>query len=111
MITGAAHASTVVGLVYIAAFAPDEGETLSSMWAVTDPAPGLASIGHAFDDDFLWHGQDTFHDSFCQDLDDTESMVMATSQRPTARRASTISPGGQHGEPSQAGTRSRPRTA
>jgi pimeloyl-ACP methyl ester carboxylesterase len=37
VITGAGHASNVVGLVYIAAFAPDEGETLSSMWAGTDP--------------------------------------------------------------------------
>jgi pimeloyl-ACP methyl ester carboxylesterase len=86
VITGAGHASNVVGLVYIAAFAPDKGESLSSMWAETDPAPGLASVGPAFDDDFLWHRQDTFHNSFCQDLDDTESLVMATSQRPTARR-------------------------
>ena len=30
--------------------------------------------------------QDTFHDAFCQDLDDTESLVMATTQRPLARR-------------------------
>jgi hypothetical protein len=44
------------------------------------------SIAPAFDEDFLWHGQDTFHDSFCQDLDKTESMVLATSERPTARR-------------------------
>jgi len=51
-----------------------------------DPAPGLASIGPAYDDGFLWHDQDTFHDSFCQDLDHTESMVLATTQRPTARR-------------------------
>jgi pimeloyl-ACP methyl ester carboxylesterase len=86
VITGAGHAANVLGLVYIAAFAPDEGETLNSMWAETDPAPGLASIGRAFDDGFLWHGQETFHDSFCQDLDDIESLVMATSQRPTARR-------------------------
>jgi pimeloyl-ACP methyl ester carboxylesterase len=35
---------------------------------------------------FLWHRQDTFHDAFCQDLDDTESLVMATTQRPLARR-------------------------
>jgi pimeloyl-ACP methyl ester carboxylesterase len=86
VITGAGHASNVVALVYIAAFAPDEGESLSSMWAGADVAPGLASIGDAFEDGFLWHGQDTFHDSFCQDLDDTESMVMAASQTPTARR-------------------------
>jgi hypothetical protein len=56
------------------------------VWGGTDPAPALASISPAFDDDFLWHRQDTFHDSFCQDLDDTESLIMATTQRPTARR-------------------------
>jgi pimeloyl-ACP methyl ester carboxylesterase len=86
VITGAGHASNVVGLVYIAAFAPEEGESLSRLWAGPDPAPGLASVSPAFDDDFLWHRQDTFHDSFCHDLDDTESLVMATTQRPTARR-------------------------
>jgi pimeloyl-ACP methyl ester carboxylesterase len=86
VITGAGHGANVVGLVYLAAFAPDEGEAVNGIWAATDPAPGLASIRPAFDDAFLWHGQDTFHDSFCQDLDDTESLVMATSQRPTARR-------------------------
>jgi pimeloyl-ACP methyl ester carboxylesterase len=86
VITGAGHASNVVGLVYIAAFAPGEGESLNSILARTVPLPGAASISPAFDDDFLWHSQDTFHDSFCQDLDDTESLVMATTQRPLARR-------------------------
>ena len=86
VITGAGHASNVVGLVYIAAFALEEGESLSSILAVTVPPPGAASVTPAFDDDFLWHSQDTFHDSFCHDLDDTESLVMATTQRPLARR-------------------------
>jgi pimeloyl-ACP methyl ester carboxylesterase len=86
VITGAGHASSVVGLVYIAAFAPEEGESLNSILARTVPPPGAASVGPAFDDDFLWHGQDTFHASFCQDLEATEAMVLATSQRPTARR-------------------------
>jgi pimeloyl-ACP methyl ester carboxylesterase len=56
------------------------------MLAGSDPAPGLASISTAFDDDFLWHRQDTFHDAFCQDIDDTEAIIMATTQRPLARR-------------------------
>jgi pimeloyl-ACP methyl ester carboxylesterase len=90
VITGAGHASNVVGLVYIAAFAPEQGESLSSMWGGTDPAPRLASVSPAFDDDFLWHGQDTFHESFCQDLDDPESLVMATSQRPTGQPATAV---------------------
>lgn len=86
VITGAGRASNVVGLVYLAGFAPAQGETLKDVLATGDRAPGLASISPAFDDDFLWHRQDTFHDAFCHDLDETESLVMATTQRPLARR-------------------------
>src|SRR5271155_2556464 len=74
VITGAGRATNVVGLVYLAAFAPAQGESLNSILASSDPAPGLASISPAFDDDLLWHRQDT------------ESLVMATTQRPLARR-------------------------
>jgi pimeloyl-ACP methyl ester carboxylesterase len=86
VITGAGRATNVVGLVYLAAFAPAHGESLNSILAGSDPGPGLASISAAYDDDFLWHRQDTFHDAFCQDLDDTESLIMAATQRPLARR-------------------------
>jgi pimeloyl-ACP methyl ester carboxylesterase len=86
VITGAGRATNVVGLVYLAAFAPEQGESLNSIVASSDPAPGLANISPAFDNDLLWRRQDTFHDAFCQDLDDTESLVMATTQRPLARR-------------------------
>jgi pimeloyl-ACP methyl ester carboxylesterase len=86
VITGAGRATNVVGLVYLAAFAPAQGESLNTILGSGPPAPGLASISPAFDDDFVWHRQDTFHDSFCQDLDETESLVMATTQRPLARR-------------------------
>jgi pimeloyl-ACP methyl ester carboxylesterase len=41
VITGAGHATNVVGLVYIA-FAPDEGESPNSILARTDPSPGVA---------------------------------------------------------------------
>jgi pimeloyl-ACP methyl ester carboxylesterase len=86
VITGAGRATNVVGLVYLAGFAPAQGESLNSIFAGGPPAPGLASISPAFDDDFLWHRQETFHDSFCQDLDETESLIMAATQRPLARR-------------------------
>jgi hypothetical protein len=49
----------------IAAFAPAQGESVNSILANCDAPPGWAGIGPAFDDDFLWHRQDTFHDSFC----------------------------------------------
>ncbi|MFG1932163.1 alpha/beta hydrolase [Mycobacterium sp. NPDC048908] len=86
VITGAGRAPNVVGLVYLAAFAPAQGESLTSILSCSDPAPGSASISAAFDEEFLWHRQDTFHDAFCQDLDNTESLIMATTQRPLARR-------------------------
>src|SRR6201993_3877668 len=85
VITGAGRATNVIGLVYLAAFAPAQGESVKSIFASREPAPGLASISPASDDDFLWHRQDTFHDAFCQDLDDTESLIMAATQRPLAR--------------------------
>jgi pimeloyl-ACP methyl ester carboxylesterase len=53
VITGAGRATNVVGLVYLAAFAPAQGESLNSILARSDPTPGLASISPAFDDDFL----------------------------------------------------------
>jgi pimeloyl-ACP methyl ester carboxylesterase len=86
VITGAGQATNVVGLVYIAAFAPAQGESVNSILAQGDAPPGWSSIGPAFGDEFLWHRQETFHDSFCQDLDVVESLVMATTQRPLARR-------------------------
>jgi hypothetical protein len=59
---------------------------------------------------FLWHRQDTFHDAFCQDLDDTESLVMATTQRPLARRCFDDVTGEPAWNTKQAGIRSRPKT-
>ncbi|AQA23060.1 alpha/beta hydrolase family protein [Rhodococcus sp. MTM3W5.2] len=40
VITGAGHAANVVGLVYISAFAPDEGDSLGSIFARTDQPAG-----------------------------------------------------------------------
>ena len=40
VITGAGHASNVAGLVYIAAFAPDQGESVSRLVG-PHPAPGM----------------------------------------------------------------------
>ena len=85
VITGAGHTPNVVGLVYIAAFAPDEGESINSIFAREDPPPGAANI-HPDKDGFLWIDQDKFRESFCQDLDETESLVMAVTQKPIAAR-------------------------
>ena len=85
VITGAGHQRNVAGLVYIAAFAPDEGESLASIFARREPPPGAAAI-LPDNDGFLWLSQETFRENFGQDLGEAEALVMAVAQKPIAAR-------------------------
>jgi pimeloyl-ACP methyl ester carboxylesterase len=83
VISGAGHAANVVGLVYIAAFAPDEGENLGTLLAHSgQPIPDGLLKPDA--DAFLWIDFDAFHPGFCQDLDATDALVLARTQKPIA---------------------------
>ncbi|GAB2546380.1 alpha/beta hydrolase [Rhodanobacter koreensis] len=79
VITEAGNQPNVVGLVYIAAFAPDAGESPGAISAKHPPQafPNLAPD----DDGYLWVKQDKFHESFCQDLSADEGLVMAVTQK------------------------------
>jgi pimeloyl-ACP methyl ester carboxylesterase len=85
VISGARHAPNVVGLVYIAAFAPDAGDSLGSIFARRAPPSGAANI-RPDKYGFLWIAPDKFRESFCQDLDQSEALVMALAQKPIAAR-------------------------
>jgi pimeloyl-ACP methyl ester carboxylesterase len=79
VITEAGDLPNVVGLVYIAAFAPDSGEGLG---AITEQMPPAAVANIAPDSDgYVWIAQDKFHESFCQDLPADEALVMAVTQK------------------------------
>lgn len=79
VITEAGHLPNVAGLVYIAAFAPDAGE---SPGAITQQHPPAAAANLAPDSDgYLWLRADKFHESFCQDLGADEALVMAVTQK------------------------------
>ena len=79
VITQAGNQPNVVGLVYIAAFAPDQGESPGGITQEHLPAaaPNLAPDS----DGFLWLKADKFHESFCQDLPADEALVMAVTQK------------------------------
>ena len=84
VITGAGLTPNVVGLVYLAGPALDEGESLRSLWARRAPPEGAANIRED-EYGFLWIATEKFHETFCHDLDDkTESLVWALTQKPTA---------------------------
>ncbi len=76
-----ANASNVVGLVYISAFAPDEGEVLGELNGRMPAAPGQANLRpDAYG--FLWIDPKAFPESFAQDIDPTAARVMAAVQKP-----------------------------
>lgn len=79
VITEAGDLPNVRGLVYVAAFAPDAGESPGSISQANPPEafPNLAPDS----DGYLWIKQDKFRESFCQDLPEDEAMVMAVTQK------------------------------
>jgi pimeloyl-ACP methyl ester carboxylesterase len=93
VITNAAtSANNVVGLVYVAAFAPDEGETLSGIESDSkDSVLNTALMQLQYP---TGEGEETavefaidpakFHDAFAADLPAEQTAVMAATQRPVA---------------------------
>jgi pimeloyl-ACP methyl ester carboxylesterase len=79
VITKAGDLPNVIGLVYVAAFAPDAGESLAQIgeW---QPAAAVANVAPD-SDGYVWIKQDKFHESFCQDLSADEALVMAVTQK------------------------------
>lgn len=68
----------VTGLVYVAAFAPDEGQTLSNLIDITKLPPGFLQ----FDKGFAYINPAMFHEGFAQDVTPIEADVMAIIQKP-----------------------------
>jgi pimeloyl-ACP methyl ester carboxylesterase len=80
VITEAGNQPNVVGLVYIAAFAPDAGESLLDVGAAFPPPPGVANAAPD-SDGFVWINPAKFRESFCQDVTADEALVMAVTQK------------------------------
>ncbi len=77
----------VVGLVYIAGFGLDEGESIGALLKQGPPTPALA---HLIIDDqgFAWIPEDDFVNHFAADVDPVQAKVMYAVQQPLA--ASTL---------------------
>jgi pimeloyl-ACP methyl ester carboxylesterase len=79
VLSEAGNLPNVVGLVFVAAFAPDTGESLATISARGE-GPGGANVAPD-SDGFLWINPAKFQESFCQDVDDDEALVMAVTQK------------------------------
>ncbi len=94
VVTEAGTHPKVAALVYIAAFAPDEGESVNTL--IADPPPG-APVPPILppQDGFLFLDREKFHASFAGDLSAEQAAFMADSQVPWGVDAL----GGTVGEP------------
>ena len=81
VITEAGNDPKVVRLVYIAAFAPDKGESVAAL--IKDPPPG-APVPPILppQDGYLFLDKAKFADSFAADVDAEQAAFMADSQVP-----------------------------
>ncbi|MCE0762285.1 alpha/beta hydrolase [Pseudonocardia kujensis] len=74
-------APNVVGLVYIAAFGLDEGESIGKLLAQGPPGPALAHL-QVDEQGFAWLPEDDFVNHFAADVDPTKARVMYAVQQP-----------------------------
>jgi pimeloyl-ACP methyl ester carboxylesterase len=83
-----ANAPNVAGLVYIAAFGLDEGESLGALLSQGPVTPALA---HLFTDarGYGWLSPDDFVNHFAGDLDPAHARVLYAVQQPLASSAFT----------------------
>jgi pimeloyl-ACP methyl ester carboxylesterase len=80
VITNAAYNNpNVTGLVYVAAFAPDEGESLGTFVTPAMLPPGILILDSA---GLSYLNPDMFHDAFAQDVNMTEADILAIAQKP-----------------------------
>jgi pimeloyl-ACP methyl ester carboxylesterase len=82
-----ANARNVAGLVYIAAFGLDEGESIGALLAQGPPTPALANLDIDAQG-FAWLPENDFVKHFAAGVDPVEARVMHAVQQPLA--ASTL---------------------
>jgi pimeloyl-ACP methyl ester carboxylesterase len=81
VITEAGNDPNVAGLVYITAFAPDEGESVNTLVSKAPPGTPVPPF-LPLKDGYLFLDRDKFHASFAGDVDADTAAFMADSQVP-----------------------------
>jgi pimeloyl-ACP methyl ester carboxylesterase len=101
VITEAGNNPKVAGLVYVAAFAPDEGETLAGMAQKFPPPPGFSEIRPIADGYLLLTAKGVF-ENFGQDLSPEDKDLVFATQGATqgAILGTTITKAAWHNKPS-----------
>src|SRR5271156_5390477 len=88
-VIGLARPARVKALVYITAFAPDEGEKLTDLFFRAEPHPKAPKLGPD-SDNLLWLPDDAFPNAFAQNASADDLTVLAAVQRPLRFSCMTV---------------------
>jgi pimeloyl-ACP methyl ester carboxylesterase len=80
-VIAAAHHDRVKSLVYVAAFAPDEGETVADVFFKGEPHPEAPHL-KPDQDGLIWMSSDGFRDAVAQNASMDQLTIMTAIQRP-----------------------------
>ena len=92
-----ADAGEITGLVYVAGFAPEPGEscfTLSGMFPGSTLGEALRPVPRSDGTTDLYITPERFHDQFCADVPAPQAARMAATQRPVTQEA-LVEPSGE----------------
>lgn len=84
-VIGATHDNRVKSLVFVAALAPDEGETVAQLFYRDEEHPKALKLAPD-SNGFLWMPEDGFHDAVAHKASIEQTTIMAAVQRPIAVR-------------------------
>jgi pimeloyl-ACP methyl ester carboxylesterase len=87
-----ADAGDITGLVYVAGFAPEPGETcfaLAARFPGSTLGDALQPVPRSDGTTDLYIAQEWFHAQFCADVPESEAALMAETQRPVTQEALT----------------------
>src|SRR5207244_8951580 len=77
-------AENVLSLVYIAAYAPEEGESIQSINAHFPAPPLVKHLVPSYRSGFIWIDPAAFPQNFIQDVARTQARALAVAQKPIA---------------------------
>jgi pimeloyl-ACP methyl ester carboxylesterase len=91
-VIGLAHPERVKALVYVTAFAPDEGEKLTDLFFRAEPHPQAPKLAPD-SANLLWLPDDVFPKAFAQNASADDLTVLAAVQRPLSFSCMTVPAG------------------
>jgi pimeloyl-ACP methyl ester carboxylesterase len=88
-VIGETHSEKIKALVYVAALAPDEGETVADVFYRAQPHPQAPKLGPD-ENGLIWLPDDAFAAAFAQNASPETHGILAAVQRPIALPCITV---------------------